>query len=75
MQPDEKRLLTDSEKKAIGVENEDSAYEFILDRVIEERCDEFDYELEDEAYTIIKKDMEPIATSIFKYTVIASKKD
>ena len=45
----------------------------MLDRVIEERCDEFDYELEEEGFEIINRDLEPIATSIFRYRVVALK--
>jgi hypothetical protein len=47
------------------------AYVFHLDKVIEERCDEFDYYLEDNKYTIVARDLIPIATSIFNYRVTA----
>ncbi len=73
MRVDEKRLLTIKEKLALGLSAQDHVYEFMLDRVIEERCDEFDYELEEEGFEIINRDLEPIATSIFRYRVVALK--
>ena len=51
------------------------AYLFELDKVIEERCDQFDLELEAEGFVIVSQDLCPAAVSIFNYNVIAYKND
>lgn len=40
-----------------------------LDRVIEERCDELDYLLEDHEYEILHRVYKELAINIFHYTV------
>lgn len=40
-----------------------------LEKVIEERCDELDYILEEEGYTILHQDYIRVATSIYNYLV------
>jgi hypothetical protein len=53
----------------LEVELSTDIYTIQLDKVIEERCDELDYILEDNGYDIIHRDMRPVATSIFNYTI------
>ena len=45
------------------------AYVIELDRVIEERCDELDYILEDHGFEIFHRDYETLATNIYHYRV------
>lgn len=66
-----KRALKSEEKQKFNLPSNSKAFEFCLDKVIEERCDEFDYYLEDNGYEIANREMIPIATSIFNYKVIA----
>jgi hypothetical protein len=47
----------------------DTIYKITLHKVIEERCDELDYEIEDNGYEIIHRDMTRVATSIYNYDV------
>lgn len=53
----------------LEVELSTDIYTIQLDKVIEERCDELDYILEDNGYDIIHRDMKPVATNIFNYTI------
>jgi hypothetical protein len=48
-------------------------YKYSLDKVIEERCDEFDYILEEEGFEIVTREMIRVATSIYNYKVIVSR--
>ena len=73
MQADEIKKLDIHEKKNFGIEPKHEAFKFILEKVIEERCDEFDYELEEQGFIIVDRDMISVATSIFNYHVIAYK--
>jgi hypothetical protein len=73
MLPDRKELLDSAEKEKHSILAKHEAYAFYIDKVIEERCDEFDYTLEDDGYIIVYRDYEPAAASIFNYTVIAYK--
>lgn len=73
MNPHHKRKLSDSEKEKIDIPSHWSAFEFGLDKVIEERCDEFEYELEEHGYEIFNRDYIRVATSIYNFRVIAAK--
>ena len=73
MTPTRKRALDNSEKQKYNISQDKKAYLFEFDKIIEERCDEFDYQLESDGYTIVFQDLEPAAVSIFNYTVIAYK--
>ncbi|MCO4755624.1 MAG: hypothetical protein KC478_14175 [Bacteriovoracaceae bacterium] len=73
MQADEKIELDKQEKEKFGIPQECEAYRFILEKIIEERCDEFDYELEELGFTIADRDMKNVATSIYTYNVVAYK--
>jgi hypothetical protein len=48
-------------------------YRYSIDKVIEERCDELDYILEEEGFEILDRNMIRVATSIYNYEVIVSK--
>jgi hypothetical protein len=71
MTPTRQTTLDKIEMKKHSIPEDREAFLFELDKVIEERCDEFDYQLEGEGYTIVSQDMEPAAVSIFNYKVIA----
>ena len=71
--PTGKRSLSNEEKGQFGSGPEDKLYEFTLEKVIEERCDEFDEQLDLQGMEIVHRDYRPIAASIFNYTVIAKK--
>ena len=73
MTPDRIDNLSVEEKKLYKIPKETKAYRYSLDKVIEERCDEFDYILEDEGYEIIHRELKRVATSIFDYEVIVVK--
>ena len=59
---DKKELFGDKHKDAV-------VYMNILEKVIEERCDELDYSLEAEGHQIIHREYITVATSIFNYQV------
>lgn len=40
-----------------------------LEKVIEERCDELDYHLEDQGHMILHQEYKRVATSIYNYKV------
>lgn len=63
--------LDEDEKSKLDIPLEMKAYLFELDKVIEERCDQFDYELEEDGYTLVSQDLSPVAASIFSYRVVA----
>lgn len=44
-------------------------YKISLQKVIEERCDELDYIIEDMGYEIIYRELNRVATSIYNYSV------
>ncbi|MCT4641451.1 MAG: hypothetical protein N4A33_04080 [Bacteriovoracaceae bacterium] len=46
------------------------AYIIELEKVIEERCDELDYNLEYQGYQIIHRDYITLSTNIYNYKVI-----
>lgn len=72
MSPHFKRALTDEEKEKYGVPGQE-AFEFGLDKVIEERCDEFENELEFNGFTVLEREYVPIAASVFNFKVIAAR--
>jgi hypothetical protein len=49
------------------------AFSYFLEKSIEERCDELDYQLEDEGFEIVHRDLNPVATNIYNYEVIVFK--
>ncbi|MFT6633790.1 MAG: hypothetical protein ACJAS4_003762 [Bacteriovoracaceae bacterium] len=65
--------LDEDEKSKFKISLDKEAYLFELDKVIEERCDQFDYELEEDGFVIISQDLFPVAVSIFNYKVVAYK--
>ncbi len=73
MTPDKKIELTIKQKEKLGIKSNQHAFEFQLHKVIEERCDEFDYYLEEEGFEILERDMQRVATSIYNYTVVGFK--
>lgn len=67
---DQMRLLTDEEKKEVEIElPPGKTYIIELDRVIEERCDELDYILEDHGYEILHRDYKILSTNVYHYQV------
>ena len=68
-----KEKITTKEKiklaEAVGLPNVDDIYKISLQKVIEERCDELDYIIEDMGYEIIYRDLNRVATSIYNYCV------
>lgn len=48
---------------------------FELEKVIEERCDDLDYYLEDQGYEILHREYKRVATSIYDYQVYVIKID
>lgn len=73
MIPARESLLDDDQKKKYKIPLDKEAYLYEFDKIIEERCDEFDNQLESEGYTIVYQDLEPAAVSIFNYVVVAFK--
>ena len=73
MIPDQIRELDELEKEKLGFTSNESIFEYILEKVIEERCDEFDYHLEESGFEIISRDFKRVATSIYNYKVIIHK--
>lgn len=71
--PTGKRSLSKEEKGHYGSGPEALVYEFTLEKVIEERCDEFDDQLDLMGFEILARDYLPVAASIFNYKVIAKK--
>lgn len=65
--------LIDAEKSKLKIPLDKVAYLFELDKVIEERCDQFDIELESDGFIIVSQDLAPAAVSIFNYKVVAYK--
>lgn len=63
--------LDEAEKLKLNISPEKEAYLFELDKVIEERCDQFDIELEEDGFVIVSQDLFPAAVSIFNYKVVA----
>ena len=73
MTPDRIENLTDEEKHKFSIPLTTDAFRYSIDKVIEERCDEFDYTLEDDGFEIIHRDLMRVATSIYNYEVIIIK--
>lgn len=71
MNPTRKTKLDANAMAKYGVPPGSEAFLYELDKVIEERCDEFNYILESDGLTIVFEDLEPAAVSIFNYKVIA----
>ena len=44
----EKKTLSEKEKESYGIQTTWEAYELFYTKVIEERCDQFEYEFESE---------------------------
>jgi hypothetical protein len=73
MIPARETKLDNNEKLKYDIPLDKNAFLFEFDKIIEERCDEYDFELEALGYTIVFQDMEPAAVSIFNYKVVAYK--
>ena len=73
MNADRQEKLTQEEREKYNIKDNSLAYRFYLDKVIEERCDEFDYILESEGFEILNQEMIRIATSIYNYEVTVTK--
>jgi len=73
MTPNRQRKLNLKETKEFDIPKGFEAFIFSLDKVIEERCDEFDYQLEDQGYEIVHREFKRVATSIYNYEVVAYK--
>lgn len=69
----EKRTLTQTEKEKLQIPHEWIAFEYFYSKVIEERCDQFEYEFESEGFEIIHSELIPVATSIFDFKLIIAK--
>lgn len=69
------RKLTSSEKEKYNLSQQSEAFEYFFEKVIEERCDEFENELESDGFEIIDRDYIPVATSIFNFKVVCLKKE
>ena len=63
------RAVSEKEIKEFGLPPETQCFE--LDKVIEERCDDLDYYLEDQGYEILHQEYIRVATSIYNYRVYA----
>lgn len=68
-----KRKLANEELEKLGLSIGGDVWEFSLEKVIEERCDEFENELEFNGWEIVEREYTPIAASIFNFKVIAQK--
>lgn len=65
-----KRPLTIEEKNELEIDLPQGEVQIIeLDRVIEERCDELDYILEDHGYEILHRDYKELAINVYHYKV------
>lgn len=73
-----KEKITTKEKAKLSEEiklpNGD-VFKITLHKVIEERCDELDYLIEDSGYEIIHRDLNRVATSIYNYIAYFYKTD
>ena len=56
--------------KEFNLNSKQEVFQYCLDKVIEERCDELDYMLEDDGFEILDREMTRVATSIYNYQVI-----
>jgi hypothetical protein len=65
--------LDEDEKSKLKIPLDKEAYLFELDKVIEERCDQFDFELEDDGFVKVSRDLSPAAVCIYDYKVVAYK--
>lgn len=65
-----KKKLTPEQYRQYKIDPEVEAYEIFYSQVIEERCDQFEYEYESEGYEIIDRELIPIATSIFNFRLV-----
>lgn len=65
--------LSNPQKTSLGIAVELEAFEYFFEKVIEERCDQFEQELEDEGFTIIDREYIPLAPSIFNFKIICTK--
>ena len=63
------RAITAEEMAKFDLPSETQCFE--LDKVIEERCDDLDYYLEDQGYEILHQEYIRVATSIYNYRVYA----
>lgn len=59
----------DQLKKYNLMDNKDQVFVIQLFKVIEERCDELDNQLDDQNYEIIHREYKRVATSIYDYEV------
>lgn len=73
MLPDREFILSLDDKKERKLDLKLKITDFFLDKVIEERCDEFDYNLESDGYIILERDYETAAPSVFNYRVTVYK--
>jgi hypothetical protein len=69
----EKKALTSEQFKEYSIDSSWEAYELIFSKVIEERCDQFEYEFQSEGYEIVFSDLIPVATSIFDFKLIIAR--
>lgn len=77
MVPDLIEQITTTKRKALiekySLNDDCKLLQYTLEKVIEERCDEFDYQLEEEGFKIIEREFKRVATSIYNYQVIVFK--
>jgi len=69
----EKRNLNENEYQLYQIDSDWEAFEFYYSKVIEERCDQFEYELESEGYEVFNRDYIPIATSIYDFKLVVAR--
>lgn len=62
-----KRDATEEEKSKFNIT--EKCYVIELFKVIEERCDELDYEIDEEGHEILHREYTRVATSIYNYQV------
>lgn len=71
-----KKIDLDSTKRnKFQIDPKINVYFLFREKIIEERADEIDYDLESMGYLIIHRDLVRVATSIYNYKVYCVKED
>jgi len=66
---DLRQNVEEQELKEMNLETYDNVFKIKLEKVIEERCDELDHEIESCNFEIIHRELKRVATSIYNYDV------
>ena len=68
------RLLDKREREHFHLSAQDEALELMVEKIIEERCDELENDLEFQGYQILEREYIPVAANIFNFKVKVAKR-